>query len=279
MKSFVFFFYLAIVNLIMGLVPVRFETHFRRHQPTTTSRIWSWGRPVIPNIGTDVPVPLLISIEGNIGAGKSTLLDSLRQSNPEWIFIDEPVGVWSAFQNEASENMLEVFYKDRKRWSYTFQNCALLTRFQNIESAIADHFDKVEKMKVHTNKTSTTRPIFITERCLDTDYQVFTKMLRAEGSIDMLEYDLYECWFSQLKSSSTQLSAIVHVDTAPETCAERIVKRGRDGEEYIPIEYLQALDKYQRDWVTRGDVPFVQTDTSGVDEVKDFVEKLLKNGV
>lgn len=278
-----------VMALIAGLLhDPRGSLSSRCWQRAAYTRLYSWGKPVIPNLSADMPVPFLISIEGNIGAGKSTLLDSLRISNPEWIFIDEPVGVWSAFQNEGGENMLEVFYKDRKRWSYTFQNCALLTRFQNIESAIADHFRQMESNKneqqggkikfgkgISISKVPHDRPVFVTERCLDTDYQVFTKMLRAEGSIDKLEYDLYECWFSQLKSSSTQLSAIVHVDTSPDLCAERIVKRGRDGEEYIPIEYLQALDKYQRDWVTRGDVPFVQTDTSGVEDVRNFVNSLL----
>jgi deoxyadenosine/deoxycytidine kinase len=230
----------------------------------------SWGNPVVPDSppcrGLGLENPLLVSIEGNIGAGKSTLLDALRKSNPEWVFIDEPVGVWSAFQNENKENMLEVFYKDRSRWSYTFQNCALLTRFQNIESAIAEYAQRQDC----ENK----RPVFITERCLDTDYQVFTKMLRAEGSIDKLEYDLYECWFSHLKSSSTQLSAIVHVNTPPEICAKRILKRGREGEQEIPLEYLQALDKYQRDWVLSGDVPCLQTSTEEIGDVISFVSKL-----
>ena len=95
-------------------------------------------RSLTTKVERSTPQPLLVSIEGNIGAGKSTLLDKLRSENPNWIVINEPVGVWSSFRNDANENMLEVFYKDRKRWSYTFQNCALLTRFQNIESAIAE---------------------------------------------------------------------------------------------------------------------------------------------
>ena len=205
--------------------------------------------------------PLLVSIEGNIGAGKSTLLDQLRKTNADWVFIDEPVGEWSKLKNEQDESMLEVFYKDRRRWSYTFQNCALLTRFQNIEKAVKQH--------------SRERRVFITERCLDTDYHVFTKMLRADGSIDQLEFDLYVRWFTELKQTATPLSAIVHVDTSPEICAERIVKRGRDGEEAIPLDYLRALDNYQRAWVDAGDVPCVRASVEESKRVQDFVEKLL----
>lgn len=205
--------------------------------------------------------PLLVSIEGNIGAGKSTLLDELRRTNADWVFIDEPVGEWSKLKNEQDESMLEVFYKDRRRWSYTFQNCALLTRFQNIEKAV-----KEQKQ---------TKRVFITERCLDTDYHVFTKMLRADGSIDKLEFDLYVRWFTELKRTATPLSAIVHVDTSPEICAERIVKRGREGEEAIPLDYLRALDTYQRAWVEAGDVPCLRASVAESKRVEDFVEKLL----
>jgi len=171
------------------------------------------------------------------------------------------VGEWSTLKNEAGESMLEVFYKDRRRWSYTFQNCALLTRFQNIEKAVSQH--------------SGDRRVFITERCLDTDYHVFTKMLRADGSIDKLEFDLYVRWFTELKRTATPLSAIVHVDTSPEICAERIVKRGRDGEEAIPLDYLRALDTYQHAWVDAGEIPCIRASVAEASRVEDFVNQLL----
>ncbi|KAJ1413067.1 P-loop containing nucleoside triphosphate hydrolase protein, partial [Ochromonadaceae sp. CCMP2298] len=180
--------------------------------------------------------PILVSIEGNIGAGKSTLLKTLRETHSEWTFIDEPVSTWSTIRNEQDESILEVFYKDRKRWSYTFQNCALLTRYQNIENAVRDAsiMGKVGPQ------------VFLTERCLDTDYHVFTKMLCDEGSIDKMELHLYHRLLSQLKSTATPLSAIVHVNTSPEECATRIRERARSGEDAISLDYLQSLDKHQR---------------------------------
>ena len=57
--------------------------------------------------------------------------------------------------------------------------------------------------------------MFFTERCLDTDYHVFTKMLRDENSIDKLELELYERLLNQLKSTATPLSAIIYVNTPP----------------------------------------------------------------
>jgi deoxyadenosine/deoxycytidine kinase len=206
--------------------------------------------------------PILISIEGNIGAGKSTLLDYLRKSHPEWKFIREPVDTWSEIRNESGESLLQVFYKDRKRWSYTFQNCALLTRFQNIEATISDA----------KKDNSTGRQVFLTERCLETDYQVFTKMLREEGSIDGLEFDLYKRWLSHLRSTATPLSGIVHVNTTPEICAERIKKRSREGEDEIGLEYLNNLESYQSKWLDSLPVPSISTDLVDLERVERFIK-------
>jgi deoxyadenosine/deoxycytidine kinase len=213
-----------------------------------------------------VLTPVLVSIEGNIGAGKTTLLKKLRSSHPEWTFIDEPVDTWSEIKNEKGESMLEVFYKDRNRWSYTFQNCALLTRHQNIESTVTKARD--------AGKVG--RQIFLTERCLDTDYHVFTKMLKEEGSIDKLELDLYIRWLNQLKAVATPLSAIVHVNTVPKVCAERIRKRSRGGEGAISLDYLENLSAHQSKWVGNTHIPVFPTDLSHVSSVVDFIEGLTK---
>ena len=210
--------------------------------------------------------PVLVSIEGNIGAGKTTLLKDLRTRNPDWIYIDEPVDSWSSIRNEEGESMLEVFYKDRRRWSYTFQNCALLTRHQYIESAVTN-----AKMTGRVGKQ-----IFLTERCLDTDYHVFTKMLKEEGSIDKLELDLYIRWLNQLKSTATPLSAIVHVNTVPSVCAERIRQRSRGGESAISMDYLCNLDAHQSKWVDSAELPVFRTNLAEVQPVERFIQSLAR---
>jgi len=63
--------------------------------------------------------------------------------------------------------------------------------------------------------SSNRQQVFFTERCLDTDYHVFTKMLRDESSIDRLELELYERLLTQLKATATPLSAIIYVNTNP----------------------------------------------------------------
>lgn len=212
--------------------------------------------------------PLLVSIEGNIGAGKSTLLKRLRSTHPEWTFIEEPISAWFSICNEDGANILEAFYKDRKRWSYTFQNCALLTRYQYIEDAVNKYRENM------VNKHSKSTHIFLTERCLDTDYHVFTKMLHAEGSINSMEMQLYEKLLRQLQLTSTKLAAIIHVNTPPALSAERIKQRGRNGEESISLDYLKSLDKFQNQWIENTSIPTCSTNGSNFDEVEQFLMQL-----
>lgn len=238
---------------------------------STSRRLFSslsHARNIIPVSDTIKPFkPILVSIEGNIGAGKSTLLKKLQSTHPEWIYIDEPVDQWSKVRNEADESLLEVFYKDRKRWSYTFQNFALLTRYQNIESTVN---------KERISYPNAGNMIFFTERCLDTDYYVFTKMLRAEGSIDLLELSIYERWLNQLRTTATPLSAIIYLNTPPLLCKERIKIRGRTGEDAISLDYLTSLDSYQNTWVTNANIPKLSTDGTDYREIENFILNLLK---
>ena len=183
--------------------------------------------------------PALISIDGNIGSGKSTLLRKLRERNLDWHFIDEPVESWMALKNEGGESLLELFYKDKRRWAYTFQNTDLLTRILNMKAAIA-------KWQAAGRPG---RPIFITERCVDTDAKVFAKIMLEEGDIDRLEWDLYRKWYDNFAWMAPSPVAYIHVDTPADICVKRIAERARDGEGGIPEDYLRKLDGAHQEWL------------------------------
>lgn len=190
---------------------------------------------------TTVPKPVLISIEGNIGSGKSTLLRSLRERHPEWHFIDEPVESWMNLRNYEGDSLLELFYGDKRRWAYTFQQTALLTRLIATEKAIA----------AWRAEGCPGSNVFITERCVNTDAQVFARILAEEGNIDMLEMTLYRRWFDTFVSDAVVPDAYIFVDTPVTVCRERIAGRGREGEDTaaIPIEYLDSLDYAHLVWL------------------------------
>lgn len=209
---------------------------------------------------------LIISIEGNIGSGKSTVLQSLRQAHPDWVFVDEPVNEWLSLKNQNGESLLEVFYKDKQRWSYTFQNAAVLYRFKKLQEALRT----LEKGKQH---------VIIMERCLETDRQIFSKMLWKDGYIDELEKKLYDEWFSHLRNMSPSVDAYIYVNTTPEMSFERLTKRAREGESVIPLTYLQELSEYHKEWLFNKNLkPVLNFDNShpeiSISNITEFVSNL-----
>lgn len=215
--------------------------------------------------------PIIISLDGNIGAGKSTLLNAIRERIPEINYVDEPVGQWTALKNAEGRNLLELFYEDKKRWAYTFQNCAILTRLKNIQDAI-------EKL----DSGSKDPQIVLTERSVLTDRYVFAEMLRDSGDIDPLEWDLYEMWFNTF-AKKLPVKAIIYLSTSANTSSKRIKIRNRHGEENISIEYLNALDEQHKKWISNTTVPCLELSTEenisldeNIQKIRDFIQ-MLKN--
>jgi len=215
-------------------------------------------------------IPIIISIDGNIGAGKSTFLNQLKKKYPNWHFVDEPVDTWTKFVNEEGESLLEVFYKDRKRWSYTFQNCAFLTRVRAITKAIKDW-----KNDCLTNPSEVVNNVFITERSVATDFNVFAKMLHEDGSLNKMEWDMYRNWYHFL-FTDCRIAGIIYITCSPNKCVERISIRNRQGEEGIPIEYLKQLHKAHEDWVNNTDIPVFKVDTENQDFTQDDVSHIFE---
>ena len=194
-------------------------------------------------------VPIVISLDGNIGAGKSTLIAALQMAAPELTVLQEPVGDWLTLKNEAGESLLSLFYKDTSRWAYTFQNCAILTRLLATQQAL-------EAYKPQPGKY----PIFITERSVLTDRYVFAEMMRKEGKMSSLEWDLYMKWFDAY-ATKIPIKGIIHITTSPTISKDRIVQRGRLGEESISVEYLTNLDQQHKEWIQSTPLPTLSLST------------------
>jgi deoxyadenosine/deoxycytidine kinase len=212
---------------------------------------------------------IIISLDGNIGAGKSTLLAKIRNKLHDIHFVDEPVGQWTALKNAEGRNLLELFYEDKKRWAYTFQNCAILTRLKNVQDAI-DNLDPTVKSP----------QIIITERSVLTDKHVFAEMLRDAGDIDPLEWDLYETWFNTF-GKKQPVRGIIYISTSSSTSKERIQIRNRHGEENIGLDYLDSLDKQHKKWIQNTNIPVLTLSTEigvpveeNVEKIKQFIEEL-----
>jgi deoxyadenosine/deoxycytidine kinase len=212
---------------------------------------------------------IIISLDGNIGAGKSTLLAEIRKSIPELRVVDEPVGQWTALKNGTGKNLLELFYEDKKRWAYTFQNCAILTRLKNIKEAVED-----------LDANGKGSQVILTERSVLTDKYVFAQMLRDSGDMDDLEWELYDSWFS-IFSKQHQVNGIIYLSTSSMTSKERIHIRNRQGEDRIHLDYLDALDRQHKQWIESTDIPVLTLSTepgasleNNLQQIRDFIQQL-----
>ena len=185
--------------------------------------------------------PVIISIDGNIGSGKSTKVRDLEkyyteQGRNDVIFIQEPVDSWNSVVDENGVTILSNYYKDQKRFAFRLQMLAYISRLSLLRDAVKKGYKYI-----------------ITERCVGTDRNVFSKMLYDKGDIEHDEYIIYQKWYEEF-ISDVPIGAIVYIKASPETCLERVNIRAREGEN-IPLEYLKECDKYHDDWINSEHIP------------------------
>ncbi len=181
--------------------------------------------------------PKVLIVEGNIGAGKSTFLKMVNNYLDVQV-IYEPDQKW---QNAAGgENLLDKFYSDTKRWAYTFQTYAFVTRILEQEKYTKSNPGAVQ----------------IIERSVYADRYCFARNCYEMGVMSSLEWNLYQEWFSWLVDNYTvRPTGFIYLRTEPEICYERVLKRSRSAEKSISLDYLKMLHQKHEDWlIERKDV-------------------------
>ena len=178
--------------------------------------------------------PIILSIDGNIGSGKSTLYKDLQEyyrDNTDICFVPEPVDDWTHIVDGENVPILTNLYKDTKKYAFRFQMMAYISRLHLL------------RQKVKENKYR----IIVSERSVQTDRNVFAKMLFDDGMIEHDEYQIYNKWFDEFLDDM-YLGGIIYVKADPEICSDRVKIRAREGET-IPLEYLQKCHKYHEEWL------------------------------
>ena len=189
---------------------------------------------------------MLISIEGNIGTGKTTLINILKKKfgkKNNVIFVEEPLNQWLNLKDKDGKNILGKFYEDQERWSYSFQMHAFITRSKDI-------------LRQNTDEN-----VIIIERSVLTDCNVFAKLLYNSGKISEMEWQLYNEWFTWLTQhfESVKPDKFVYLRAEPEVSYQRMLKRTRDEENNVPLEYLQAVSEKHDEWLLNDDIENVIT--------------------
>lgn len=207
-----------------------------------------------------VPVTYIYSVEGNIGSGKSTFVRFLKENlnDPNVVFVQEPVDVWETIKDKNGETILTKFYRSNEDYAFAFQMMAYISRLSILKKTILENPGKT----------------IITERCVETDKNVFAKMLYDSGKIKEVEYQIYLKWFDEF-SSYLHVDGTIYIYTTPQKCSERVQKRNRTGES-IPIEYLESCHRYHDAWLNNSNKPLLTLLNEFDVEEHEHMDKLEK---
>ena len=178
-------------------------------------------------------IPQIISFEANIGSGKSTLLKNLSdyfKNNPRICILQEPVDVWNTITNTNGNTIIEEYYSNQLKYAFSFQMMAYISRLSILKDALSKNYD-----------------IILTERCVNSDKNIFAKMLYDNKIMNEIEFKIYLKWFDEFMKDIPPIS-YVYIRTDPNISMQRILTRNRTGEN-ISLEYLQECHSYHEDWL------------------------------
>lgn len=160
-----------------------------------------------------------IVIDGSIGAGKSTLLKNLKNKlDSNYHIHEENVKSW------MEEGWLHKYYSNIPRYAASFQTRVLLSHIEQRNNIIKN--DNI---------------VNIFERSAITTVNVFSKMLVEDGVLDKLEMDIHRQLLEMFNYEKPDL--LIYIDTSPELSYERLLKRSREGELDISLDYLRKLNE------------------------------------
>jgi len=207
---------------------------------------------------SDDPKYIIISLEGNIASGKTSIIDYL-DTLPNMKTICEPTYRW--------KKLMPLFYIDKKRQAFSVQVYVMVTRVEETETTIKKNPDIY---------------IFITERSVDCDKNVFVKTLYEDGDMTRDEVGNYNVifnyWVHSGRADGIRPSHFIYIRTDPKICYKRIQERGRSEEVDggISLDYLEKLDKAHDDWLGNEDNVIVLNGDKSFDLLKRQVVAMIE---
>lgn len=176
---------------------------------------------------------LRVCVEGNIGCGKSTALDHVALLRPDLAVFPEPVEEWG--------DLLGRFYADPAQWALAFSLKVLLSFGP---PGAHDGACVVERSPVSCR-------------------HVFSQLLFNDGKMTQAEWDLFKDYCDVL---GWLPDVIVYVQTPADECYNRMVRRGREAEASVELQYLKRLEFQYETMLRYADVPVVRVDGTGTPE-------------
>ena len=137
-----------------------------------------------------------------------------------------------------------------------------IENIENIEYPQKNSIGSIEPVVKKMDK------MLFVERSIYTDKHCFAENCYESGKMTKLEYDVYCKWNEWLSGEfNVRPDAYIYLRCCPNVNSDRIAKRSRDGENNIPIEYLEILHNKHDKWMAKEKetIPVLT-----IDALKDF---------
>lgn len=186
-----------------------------------------------------------------LSPSSSSKVDLFSHQDINLKVIPEPVDLW---RNLNGHNLLDLMYKDPKRWAFAFQSYVQLTMLQNhMElgsemSQLSGSLSSSNRKQQHINKYF---GINVMERSLFSARYCFIENMKLTKLLEPVEYEILDKWFSFMTDQhDCQLDIVFYLRTSPTTCMERLRKRNRTEEkDQVDLDYLTRLHDLHENWL------------------------------
>lgn len=201
---------------------------------------------------------MILCVDGNIASGKSTfcknLYSLLKAKGFNVVLYTEPVEKW---KRVGGINLLEVYYKNTKKWAFVFQINALL------------NFADIEKNALIQSLNNS---IVIMERSSFSIFEIFCKYLSKNvfNSAESLILQDFKKIYSSIMDNYKKI-LFIYIKTDYNICYERLNKRARPEERgKVDKLYLKALEELYEESLDKLCVPYITVD--GISYDKNSIE-------
>lgn len=181
-----------------------------------------------------------IAIEGNIGAGKTTLASMISNDFNGKLVLER----------FADNPFLPKFYNDMQRYAFPLEMSFLADRYQQFT-------DDTSQLDLFTN-------------FMVSDYDIFKSLVFAKVTLQQDEYTLYRKVFDFMYKEVIKPDVYVYLYQNTDRLLQQIKLRGRDYEQQIKPEYLEAINSAYLEFIkTHDSLNSLVIDVSELDFVRN----------
>ena len=163
---------------------------------------------------------MYIAIAGNIGSGKTSLTQLLAQRFNA-----------RAYYEDIDNPYIGDFYDDMSRWSFNFQIYFLASRIKQTKDMLAGEGSVIQ------------------DRTIYEDAHIFAGNLHQMGLMSSRDFGTYMKIFELTKGLVPEPDLLIYLKASVPTLVSQILKRGRNYEMGIDIDYLERLNNRYNDWI------------------------------